>query len=74
MGGRQIARHGYPVLFQGEVVGEVTSGTLSLTLGNAIALAYIPTFLSKIGQSVDVEIRGQTYPATVVKKPFYKRK
>jgi aminomethyltransferase len=72
MQGRHIARHGYPVLSQGQVVGEVTSGTQSPTLGKAIALAYVPTPLSKIGQSLDVEIRGKTYPAVVVKKPFYR--
>jgi aminomethyltransferase len=72
MQGRYIARHGYPVLSDGKVVGEVTSGTMSLTLGKAIALAYIPTTLSKVGQPLEVEIRGKTYPAVVVKKPFYR--
>jgi aminomethyltransferase len=72
MAGRHIARHGYPVVREGEVVGEVTSGTLSPTLGKAIALAYVPTALSKVGQSLGVEIRGKIYPATVVKKPFYR--
>ncbi|HEY9607558.1 MAG TPA: glycine cleavage system aminomethyltransferase GcvT, partial [Allocoleopsis sp.] len=72
MQGRHIARHGYPVVQAGQAVGEVTSGTLSLTLGKAIALAYVPTSLSKIGQQLEVEIRGKTYPATVVKKPFYR--
>ena len=72
MQGRHIARHGYPVLFNSERVGEITSGTLSPTLGKAISMAYVPTALSKIGQSLDVEIRGKTYPATVVKRPFYR--
>lgn len=72
MEGRHIARHGYPILSDGQVVGEVTSGTLSPTLGVAIALAYVPTSLSKIGSAIEVEIRGKTYPATVVKKPFYR--
>ncbi|MGL5131612.1 MAG: glycine cleavage T C-terminal barrel domain-containing protein, partial [Planktothrix sp.] len=62
----------YPVLFNGETVGEITSGTLSPTLGKAISMAYVPTTLSKIGQSLDIEIRGKTYPATVVKRPFYR--
>jgi aminomethyltransferase len=72
MQGRHIARHGYPVLYEGKSVGEVTSGTLSPTLGKAIALAYVPTQLSKIGQELEVEIRGKAYPAVVVKKPFYR--
>jgi len=73
MQGRNIARHGYPVVAQGQVVGEVTSGTQSPTLGQAIALAYVPTSLSQVGQSLEVEIRGKLYPAVVVKRPFYRR-
>jgi aminomethyltransferase len=72
MSGRYIARHGYPVIFDGATVGEVTSGTLAPTVGKAIALAYVPTELSKPGQTLEVEIRGKTHPATVVKKPFYR--
>ncbi|MEB3182340.1 MAG: glycine cleavage system aminomethyltransferase GcvT [Nostocaceae cyanobacterium] len=73
MQGRNIARHGYPVVAGGKVVGEVTSGTLSLTLGYPVALAYVPTELGTLGQQLEVEIRGKTYPAEVVKKPFYRR-
>jgi len=72
MAGRYIARHGYPVWVDGEVVGEVTSGTLSPTLGEAIALAYVPKSLSKVGQNLEIEIRGKTHPAVVAKKPFYR--
>lgn len=72
MEGRYIARHGYAVISGGKVVGEITSGTLSPTLNKAIALAYVPKSLSKIGQKLAVEIRGKNYPAKVVKKPFYR--
>lgn len=72
MQGRHIARHGYPVIFEGETVGEVTSGTLSPTLNRPVALAFVPAKLAKIGQQLEVEIRGKNYPANVVKKPFYK--
>jgi aminomethyltransferase len=71
--GRHIARHDYPIYHQGQPVGIVTSGTLSPTLGKPIALGYVPTALSKLGQELAIEIRGQQYPARVVKKPFYKR-
>lgn len=74
MQGRNIARHGYQVLSQGAVVGEVTSGTLSPTLGYPIALAYVPTELMAVGQQLEVEIRGKAYPGVVVKKPFYRSK
>jgi aminomethyltransferase len=72
--GRNIARHGYPVIADGKVVGEVTSGTLSPTLGYPVALAYVPAQLSKVGQQLDVEIRGKSYPANIVKRPFYRSK
>ncbi|AFZ42605.1 aminomethyltransferase [Halothece sp. PCC 7418] len=72
MQGRGIARHDYPILQEGKEVGIVTSGTLSPTLGKAIALGYVPKSLAKVGQALEVEIRGKKYPAQVVKKPFYR--
>ena len=71
--GRAIARHDYPVLHNGETVGIVTSGTWSPSLEEAIALAYVPQSLAKLGTELSVEIRGKAQPATVVRKPFYKR-
>ena len=71
--GRAIARHGYPVLHNGAVVGEITSGSWSPTLAEAIALAYVPAELAKIGTELAVEIRGKAEPARVVKRPFYRR-
>lgn len=72
MEGRHIARHGYPVKVNDQVIGEVTSGTFSPTLEKAIALAYVPSESSKIGQPLAVEIRGKDYPGRIVKKPFYR--
>ena len=71
--GRAIARHGYPVLQNGAVVGEVTSGTWSPTLGQAIALAYVPAAAAKLGTDLAVDIRGRQEPAVVVRRPFYRR-
>jgi aminomethyltransferase len=70
--GRNIARHDYPLLAEGMPVGMITSGTLSPTLGYPVALGYLPPALAKVGQTVEVAIRSKTFPATVVKKPFYK--
>lgn len=72
MQSRNIARHDYPILHNGESVGKVTSGTLAPTVGIPVALGYVPTALAKVGQPLDVEIRGKAYPAQVVKRPFYK--
>jgi aminomethyltransferase len=73
MQGRNIARHDYPIVLQNQAVGKVTSGTLSPTLGKAIALAYVPAKLAQLGQELGVEIRGKVYPGTVVARPFYRR-
>ena len=73
MKGKYIARHGYPILVDNQVVGEVTSGTLSPTLNKAIALGYVSYNYSKIGQKLTVKIREKLYPAVIVKKPFYRR-
>ena len=73
LAGRAIARHGYPVLWNGEPVGEVTSGSWSPSLGKAIALARVPAAAARLGTELAVEIRGKAEPAVVVKRPFYRR-
>jgi aminomethyltransferase len=70
--GRNIPRHGYSVLSSGKIVGQVTSGTFSPTLGYPIALAYVPSQLATTKQQIEVEIRGKAYPSVVVKRPFYR--
>lgn len=72
MAGRNIARHDYPVMQEGIRVGQVTSGTLAPTLGYPIGLAYVATEFAQLGSQLQIEIRGKLYPATVVKRPFYK--
>jgi aminomethyltransferase len=62
----------YPIVVNGEKVGETSSGALSPTLGCGIALGYLPFPLAKIGQDLEIEVRGRRYQACVVKKPFYK--
>ncbi len=71
--GRGIARHGY-VVYDGEKrIGTVTSGTLSPTIGQAIAMAYLAPGNAEPGTIVDVGIRDQRVPAEVVALPFYRR-
>ena len=67
--GKAIPREGYPVAFADETIGEVTSGTLSPTLGGGIALASVSVAL-EVGQEIAVVVRGTPQPARVVKRPF----
>jgi aminomethyltransferase len=68
-----VPRHGYEVTKDGDVVGQVTSGTFGPTVRKNIALAYVPVTLAAIGTPLCVRIRGKDVPASVVKTPFYKR-
>ncbi|AFY70421.1 Aminomethyltransferase [Thalassoporum mexicanum PCC 7367] len=72
MEGRNIARHDYPILINGKTVGIITSGTMSPTLGKAIALGYVPTEFTKVGQKIQVQIRNKQAEGKLVDRPFYK--
>lgn len=63
----------YPVWIGGEPVTETTSGALSPSLGDGIALAYLPAGFSKPGQEVEIEVRGRRFRACVRKKPLYQK-
>ena len=64
----------YAVFEKGERIGEVTSGTLSPSLNWGVGMAYVSTARAKIGAQIDIEIRGQQFPAIIEKKPLYKKK
>ena len=63
----------YPVWIDGKPVTETTSGALSPSLGDGIALAYLPAEFSKPGQEVEIEVRGRRFRACVRKKPLYQK-
>jgi aminomethyltransferase len=63
----------YSVFSNGERVGEVTSGTLSPSLNYGVGMAYIDAPHAKIGSKIDIEIRERKFPATIEKKPLYKK-
>ncbi len=70
---RGIPRHDYHIVdTQGKIIGNVTSGTMSPTLGIGIGLGYVPTAFSAIGSKIYIQIRKNAVPASVVKLPFYK--
>jgi aminomethyltransferase len=71
LGGRAFPRPGYRVLSGGEQVGVLTSGTLSPSLGEGIALAYVPSDLAAAGTELEVDVRGKGVAARVERPPFY---
>lgn len=71
---RGIPRTGYEIEKDGQVVGVVTSGSLSPMLGIGIGMCYVPPDLAKAGNQFDVIIRGKRIPAESVKPPFVEAK
>ncbi|WP_267244715.1 glycine cleavage system aminomethyltransferase GcvT [Streptomyces sp. PR69] len=72
--GRRVPRAGMSVVADGRVIGEVTSGAPSPTLGKPIAMAYVDAAHAAPGTAgVGVDIRGAHEPYEVVALPFYKR-
>jgi len=69
--GKRAPRAGYPVMHGEKVVGEVTSGVLSPTLGYPIAMALID--IDAIDADLTVDIRGTALEVSRVELPFYKR-
>jgi len=63
----------YSLLNNGARVGEISSGTLSPSLNIGIGMGYVLAASARIGTLLEVEIRGQKFPATIEKKPFYKK-
>ncbi|XP_050314620.1 aminomethyltransferase, mitochondrial [Anthonomus grandis grandis] len=64
-------RHGAKILSEdGEVMGFVTSGCPSPTLGLNIAMGYVLSQFSKTGTKIGLKIRDKTYQGTVSKMPF----
>ena len=70
---RGIPRQGYDIVDNnGKKIGEVTSGTMSPSLKKGIGLGYVPSIFTEVGSSINIQIRKNAVPATVVKLPFYK--
>lgn len=69
----RIPRPHCPILRDGVVVGEVTSGTRSPSLDQNIALGYVPSALARPGTVVEVDVRGRIASAVVHKGSFYTR-
>ena len=71
---RGIPRHDYEIAdANGNIVGIVTSGTQSPSLGIAIGMGYVPTELSTPDSEIYIRIRNKDIKAKVVKMPFLKK-
>ena len=71
---RGIPRHDYEIVdANGNVIGVVTSGTQSPSLGKGIGLGYVPTAYSTVDSEIFIRIRNKDVAAKVVKLPFYKK-
>lgn len=70
---RGIPRHGYVLTdLDGNVIGNVTSGTMSPTRKIGIGMGYVKTEFSKPGTEICLDNRGRKLKAIVVKPPFRK--
>ena len=63
----------YRAFRNGSYAGELTSGTLSPSLNYGIGMAYLTAPAPKPGEEIEIEIRGQKFPAVIEKKPLYKK-
>ena len=72
---KSIARHEYEVFYNGEKIGQVTSGGVSPILGANIALAYVKNIKEICtGTVVQVMIREKLHDAEIVKRPFVQKR
>ena len=68
-----IPRHGYEIVNKnGEVIGEVTSGTMSPSLKKGIGLGYVTKAYAKRDTELFIQVRKKILAAVVVRLPFYK--
>jgi len=70
---RGIPRAGYPLIKNGESIGEVTSGSFAPTIGQNLGLGFVSSKEAFVDNDIYVSIREKEVKAKIIKKPFYKR-
>jgi glycine cleavage system T protein len=70
---KAIPRHGYPVLKDGEQIGEVTTGYHTISTDKSVCMALIDTKYSDLLTEVQIQIRKKIFPGFVCKKQFYNK-
>jgi aminomethyltransferase len=69
-----IPRAHYPIVNNsGEVIGEVTSGTMSPSMGVGIGLGYVKSEYASPGTEIAITVRNKNLPARIEKLPLYKK-
>jgi aminomethyltransferase len=71
---RGVARAGYPVLKNNEIIGHVTSGTFAPTVGKNLGMALVRADIGPVGTEIAIEIREKPVRAQTISRPFYKRR
>jgi len=69
----RIARAGYEVRSEEKPVGLVTSGSIGISVGRPVAMAYLTGEAAKAGARVEVMTRGVSTAATVASRPIYRK-
>ena len=68
---KAIPRHGYAVIKDGNIIGEVTTGYHSISTDKSVCMALIDSAYAALDTDVEIQIRKKTFPGTVCKKRFY---
>ena len=68
---KAIPRHGYAVIKDGNIIGELTTGYHSISTDKSVCMALIDSAYAALDTDVEIQIRKKTFPGTVCKKRFY---
>lgn len=68
---KAVPRHGYAVIKDGNVIGEVTTGYHCISVPKSVCMALVDSQFATLGTEVEIQIRKKTFPGVVVKKRFY---
>lgn len=68
---KAVPRHGYAVIKDGNVIGEVTTGYHCISVPKSVCMALVDSQFATLGTEVEIKIRKKTFPGVVVKKRFY---
>lgn len=69
-----IPRRGQEIRSDDEIIGKVSSGTFSPTLGIGLGMGYVKPSHATVGEKLAIMIRGRSVPAEIVRLPFYQRR